>query len=77
VLISINVASFIDEIRISPHIQQEEQSIAKNIVGELLKKAGAANKMPPLEPDWSTRYEQNGKPFTTEDSIPGGFSDML
>jgi hypothetical protein len=77
VLISINVASFIDDIRISPHVQQEEQLIAKTIIDELLKKARATNKTSSLEPDWSKRYEQYSEaPFTTEDNFPNVFSDI-
>ena len=77
VLISINVASFIDDIRISPHLQPEEQSIARSIVDELLEKARATNKTSTLDLDWSKRYEQyNDAPFTTQDSLPGVFLDM-
>jgi hypothetical protein len=44
VLISIKVAGFIDDLRISPHLQREEQLIAKSMVDELLGKARARNK---------------------------------
>jgi hypothetical protein len=78
VLISINAATFIEGFRVSPHLQREEHSIAKSIVDELLKKARATNKTSSLEPDWSKRYKQNnGTPFTTEDSLPSDvFSDL-
>jgi hypothetical protein len=78
VLISIKAAEFIDDFKLSPHIQSEEQTVVKGIVSDLLSGTHAASKPPPLEPDWMKLYAQySGTPFTTQDSLLNVFLDML
>jgi hypothetical protein len=60
VLIPIDAANFIDDIKPSPHLEWEEQSTIRRMLKGLLDRGHKVNRKPSLISDWIAHY---GTPF--------------
>ncbi len=77
VLISINAASFIEECRLSPHIQPEEKTVVERIISAFRDGTLPSTTPCPFEEDWRELYARyGGTPFTIQDSLLDVFLDM-